>query len=85
MDDLSPFYEYIRRIDEEKIRIGFTPADFRYLGSGGPLSVGRFEAELAELATIQCDIGAQAYYARWGVDFAALVRDIERRTNAQQG
>jgi hypothetical protein len=84
MDDLSPFYGYIRRIDEEKIRMAFTPADFRYLGSGGSLSAEQFEAELADLTTIPSGIGAQAYYARWGVDFAALVRDIECPTKEQQ-
>ena len=68
--------QYLPMVNAELLRIGFTEDDFRYLGSGGgKLTRQRFEDSLAELRTIPSGIGANAYFARYGVDFAAIKRD----------
>lgn len=77
---------YMPLIDAEKRRIGFTAEDFRYLGSGGPITQERFETRLAELRQIPSGIGAIGYYARYGVDWAALIHEAnERETNGGIG
>jgi hypothetical protein len=80
MDDQAELIEhYLPLIDAELRRIGFTDDDFRYLGFGGALTRERMDAHLAELRQIPTRIGAIAYYARYGVDFAALKREVEER------
>ena len=66
---------YLPLVNAELLRIGFTEDDFRYLGSGGELTRERFEAHLVELRSIPSGIGANAFFARLGVDFAAIKRD----------
>jgi mRNA interferase HicA len=73
---------YVPLLTAELQRIGFTDDDLRYLGSGGELSQARFEAELAELRGIPSGIGAEAYFARVGVDFAAIKREVTSRDGA---
>ena len=67
--------EYLPRVNAELRRIGFTDEDFAYLGSGGELTRDALEAQLADLRSIPSHIGAIAYFARLGVDLAALKRD----------
>jgi len=79
MDDRSALIvEYLPLVVAELQRIGFTEDDFRYLGSGGDVTRDGLETQLAELRNIPSDIGAQAYFARYGVDFAAVKRDSSR-------
>ena len=66
--------EFLPLCIAEYERIGFTREDFRYLASGGELTRERFEAALDELRRVPSGIGADAYFARLGVDFAALKR-----------
>ena len=66
--------EYLPLCMAEYERIGFTREDFRYLASGGELTREGFEAALDELRRVPSGIGADAYFARRGVDFAALKR-----------
>ena len=73
--------EYLPLVNAELRRIGFTDDDFRYLGSGGEITRERFERNLAELREIPSGIGAIAYYARYGVDFAALKREADDRAS----
>lgn len=70
--------EYLPLVDAELVRIGFTEDDFRYFGSGGERSREELEAYLAGLRLIPAGIGANAYFARYGIDFAALQRDAAR-------
>ena len=49
---------YMPLIDAEKRRIGFTAEDFRYLGSGGPITQEHCEAHLPELRLTPSGIGA---------------------------
>lgn len=72
---------YLPLVNAELQRIGFTEDDLRYLGSGGQGEVTRadLEAHLAELREIPSGIGAVAYYARYGVDFAAIKREADER------
>ena len=65
---------FLPLVGAELIRIGFTEEDFRYLGSGGDLTHEQLEVHLAELRATPSGIGADAYFARLGVDFAALKR-----------
>jgi hypothetical protein len=73
-DKESLIAEYLPLCMAEYERIGFTPEDFRYLASGGELTRERFEAALHDLRHVPSGIGADAYFARQGVDFAALKR-----------
>jgi hypothetical protein len=66
---------YLPLVNTELRRIGFIDDDFRYLGSGGALTRERFEVYLVELRSIPSDIGANAFFERYGVDFAAIKRD----------
>ena len=72
---------YLPLVNAELKRIGFTEDDFRYLGSGGEFTRAGLEAHLAELREISSGIGAVAYYARHGVDFAAIKREAEERAS----
>jgi hypothetical protein len=72
---------YLPLVNAELQRIGFTEDDFRYFGSGGEFTPAGLEAHLAELREIPSGIGAIAYYARYGVDFAAIKRDVDDRTS----
>ena len=72
---------YLPLVHAELRRIGFTEADFRYLGSGGDFTRAGLEAHLTELREIPSGIGAIAYYARYGVDFAALKRETDERAS----
>ena len=67
--------EYLPLVNAELTRIGFTEDDLRHLGSGGEFAREDLEAHLAELRRIPSNIGADAYFARYGVDFAAIKRD----------
>lgn len=79
MDDRSALItEYLLLVNAELQRIGFTEDDFRYLGSGGELTRDALETQLAVLRKIPSGIGAQAYFARFGVDLAAVTRDSSR-------
>ena len=73
-DKESLIAEYLPLCAAEYQRIGFTPEDFRYLASGGELTRERFETALDELRRVPSGIGADAYFALQGVDFAALKR-----------
>ena len=75
-DDLLA--RYLPFVDAELVRIGFTEDDFRYLGSGGELTREALDAHLAELRAIPTGVGANAYFARYGVDFARLKHDSAR-------
>ena len=77
-DKESLIAEYLPLCMAEYRRIGFTPEDFRYLASGGELTRERFEAALDDLRGVPSGIGADAYFARQGVDFAALKRAAAR-------
>ena len=70
---------YLPLVNAELQRIGFTEDDFRYLGSGGEFTRAGLQAHLAELREIPSGIGAIAYYARYGVDFAAVMREADER------
>lgn len=70
-------------VTSELQRIGFTDDDFRYLGSGGEFTRAALDAHLAELREIPSGIGATAYYARLGVDFAAIKRWVDERASAE--
>ena len=72
---------YLPLITTELQRIGVTEEDFGYLGSGGEFTRAGMEAQLAELREILSGIGAIAYYARHGVDFAAIKREVDERTS----
>ena len=72
---------YLPLVDAELQRIGFTEDDFLYLGSGGKFTRAALEAHLAELREIPSGIGATAYYARVGVDFAAIKREVDERAS----
>jgi hypothetical protein len=74
-DDQTLLAQYQPLIDAELARIGFAEDDFRYLGSGGTFTRDALEAHLTDLRRIPSDIGAQAYFARYGVDFAKMKRD----------
>lgn len=76
MGDNSSFIShYLPVVNAELQRIGFTEDDLRYLGSGGELTRDGLEAQLAELRQIPSNIGANAYFAHYGIDFAAVKRD----------
>ena len=76
MDDRSALIaEYLTLVNAELLRIGFTEDDLRYLGSGGELTRAALETQLADLRRIPSGIGAQAYFLRYGVDFAAVKQD----------
>jgi len=81
MDDQTStlIAQYLPLVNAELQRIGFTEDDFRYLGSGGEFTRAGLEAHLAELRDIPSGIGAIAYYARYGVDFAAIKRAADER------
>jgi hypothetical protein len=68
---------YLPLVNAELQRIGFTDDDFRCLGSSGEVTRADLEAHLTELRGIQSGIGAIAYYARYGVDFAAIKRKVD--------
>ncbi|HXT18914.1 MAG TPA: hypothetical protein VN706_25030 [Gemmatimonadaceae bacterium] len=70
---------YMPLITAEYLRIGFTEDDFRYLGSGGALTEERFEEALRDLRSTPSGIGAQGYYARHGMDFAAMKAEVAAR------
>jgi hypothetical protein len=74
VDKESLIAEYFPQCAAEYVRIGFTPEDFRYLASGGELTRERFEAALEQLRSVPSGIGADAYFARLGVDFAGVKR-----------
>lgn len=76
-DDKALIAEYLPLINAEYSRIGLTDDDMGYLGSGGPITRERFEAALAKLRAIPSGIGANAYFARCGIDFEALKREAE--------
>ncbi len=50
--DQALLARYLPLIDAEFLRIGFIEDDFRYLGSGGPLSEDGLAAHLAYLRTV---------------------------------
>ena len=80
MDDQAALIaEYLPLVEAELQRIGFTEDDLRYLGSGGEFTRSGLEAHLVELRAIPTGIGAVAYYARQGVDFAAIKREADQR------
>jgi outer membrane protease len=80
MDDQGVLImHYLPLVNAELQRIGFTEDDFSYLGSGGEFTRTGLEAHLAELRDIPSGIGAIAYYARYGVDFAAIKRQVDER------
>lgn len=81
-DQRALITQYLPLVNAELQRIGFTDDDFRYLGSGGEFTRASLEAHLAELRKIPSGIGAIAYYARSGVDFAAIKREADERTSA---
>ena len=70
--------QYMPLVNAELTRIGFTDDDFRYLGSGGTFTRHGLEAQLVELRNIPSAIGANAFFARYGVDFTAVKRDSSR-------
>ena len=72
---------YLPLVNAELQRIGFTEDDFRYLGAGGEFTRAGLEAYLVELREVPSGIGAIAYYARQGVDFAALKREANERAS----
>ena len=80
-DQAALVTHYLPLVNAELQRIGFTEDDFRYLGSGGNFTRAGLEAHLAELRAIPSGIGANAYYAQYGVDFAALKRDADERAS----
>ena len=80
-DQVALLSYYLPLVHAELQRIGFTEDDFRYLGSGGEFTRAGVEAHLAELREIASGIGAIAYYARYGVDFAALKRETDERAS----
>ena len=67
--------QYLPLVNAELVRIGFTDDDFRYLGSGGEFTAEGLDAHLAELREIPSGIGASAFFAGYGVDFAAIKQD----------
>ena len=67
--------QYLPLVNAELLRIGFTEDDFRYLGSGGELTREGLEGQIVELRNIPSGIGPNAFFARYGVDFAAVKRD----------
>lgn len=80
MDERGPLIaHYLPLVNAELQRIGFTEDDLGYLGSGGEFTRAALEAHLAELRAIPSGIGAIAYYARYGVDFAAIKREANQR------
>jgi hypothetical protein len=82
MDDQTTLIaHYLPLVNAELQRIGFSEDDFRYLASGGELTRAGLEAHLAELREIASGIGANAYYARYGLDFAAMKREAEERAS----
>ena len=79
-EELELVERYMPLINAELRRIGFTDDDFRMLGSGGGhITRDALEGWLADLKKIPPNIGAIAYYARFGVGFAAVKRDVEER------
>jgi hypothetical protein len=71
---------YLPLVNAEIQRIGFTDDDFGYLGSGGEaFTRADLEAYLNALRQIPSGIGAIAYYARQGVDFAAIKREVDEQ------
>lgn len=82
MDDQTALIaHYLPLVDAELQRIGFTEDDFRYLGSGGEFTRTGLEAHLTELREVPSGIGAIAYYARLGVDFAAIKRQADEQAS----
>ena len=77
-DQQALIAHYLPLITNELRRIGLTDDDFFHLGSGGEITEAMLQAQLTELETIPSGIGAQAYFARFGVDFAAVKRDATR-------
>ena len=83
MADLeSLLAKYLPLINAEFQRIGFTEDDFRHLGSGGVITEAGLQAQLVELRGVPSDIGAQAYFAEFGIDFDAVKHDASRRDEA---
>ena len=72
---------YLPLVIAELQRIGFTDDDLGYLGSGGEFTRIGLDAQLAELREIPSGIGAIDYYARHGVDFAAIKREVDERVS----
>ena len=73
--------QYLPLVNAELQRTGFTADDLRYLGSGGEFTRAALEAHLADLRAVPSGIGAVAYYARHGVDFAAIKREADQRAS----
>ena len=73
--------QYLPLVNAELQRIGFTEDDLGYLASGGEFTRAGLEAHLVELREIPSGIGAVAYYARQGVDFAAIKRAADGRAS----
>ena len=84
MADLeSLLAQYSPLIKAEFQRIGFTDDDFRYLASGDAITEPGLQAQLAELRAVPSGLGAQAYFAQFGIDFDAVKRDAARRYEAR--
>ena len=81
-DQAALIAHYLPLVNAELRRIGFTEDDFRHLGSGGNFTRAGLETDLAQLRATPSGIGANAYYARYGVDFAALKREADERARA---
>ena len=75
------FAHYLPLVNAELVRIGFTEDDFRYLGSGGKFTAEELDTHLADLRQIPSGIGANAFFARYGVDFAAIKQDSSSATS----
>ena len=80
-DQAALIAHYLPLLNAELRRIGFTDDDLRHLGSGGNFTRAGMEAHLAELRAIPSGIGANAYYAQYGVDFATLKREADERAS----
>ena len=74
------FLEFYPRIHAEYERIGLTLEDLGEMGSGGPITRERCEAELARLRAVPSAIGGAAYFALMGVDIVAQRRELAEAT-----
>lgn len=86
IEDSTLVARYVPLFAAEYERIGLTENDLRYLASDGELSEHGLAAALERLRGVPSGIGAQAYFARYGVDFEALKHGIgERRPQSGAG
>ena len=79
---------YIRAINEEHLRIGFTPDEMGLLAYDELPNEQTMMAILEEMRSVPSGIGARNYYLRYSADVSSwdeAVRDLKERRDQGQG